>query len=173
MTDAVDELTKSVPPATEAGGIAGTLSRLPARAARVLVVEDDDEMRALLDDVLKDEGYVVLDAADVLTAIIDLASERVDVVITDWKMPGSNGLDLVDSVRRWSDDLPVIMVTAFPTPDLRRRAFAAGVMGFLAKPFTNRDLVLHVRAALAATRGSSGGSSRTPPPFPDDTIPIC
>lgn len=134
-----------------------------ARArGRVLVVDDDDAVRAWLDDALRDEGYAVAQARDTVTALILLLVEGADVVILDWKMPELDGFELLGSVRRCFPNLPVIFVTAYPRPDVYYRAMQHGAFGFLAKPFPLEDLLLEVNGALhplATQRKSATGDA--------------
>jgi len=145
---------------------------MQAPAARVLVVEDDDEMRALVEEILKEEGYSVIGAADTFSALVQILGEGADAIVTDWKMPVRDGIDLLRSVRRSLPGLPVVLVTAYPDPDLRAQALKNGADSFLAKPFHRGDLLAHVKAALAAgrvrrerrgqVRFPSGGSGQGP-----------
>jgi two-component system response regulator MprA len=126
----------------------------------VLVVDDDPDMRALLEEALADEGYLVSGAADTLTAMIHLLGRQVDVLVLDWKMPDLDGFALLESVQRSLPKLPVIFITAHNHPDIHRRALASGVFGFLAKPFPVRLLVAEIQAALIdGARGKVSVSS--------------
>src|SRR5213593_154970 len=131
-----------------------------ATAAKVLVVEDDSEMRSLVQEMLRDEGYQAVGTSDTLSAFMYLIGEGADVLVTDWKMPALNGLDLLESVRRCLPDLPVVFVTAFADRDLERRALAGGASSFLAKPFQRGELVEHVRSALALARARKENRGR-------------
>ncbi len=124
------------------------LARREGMPPRVLVVEDDPDMRALLEEILDEGGFRTVGAADALTALITLLQGGADVMITDWKMPAMDGLTLLHSVRRCAPGLPVVFITAFAHPELRRRALEGGARSFLPKPFQRRDLLAHVLAAL-------------------------
>jgi len=117
---------------------------------RVLVVEDDDAMRAFLEESLREEGYVVRTACNTLSAIVNLIGDRPDVLVIDWKMPDLDGLELLGSTRRCFPNIPVILVSAFASPDLRRQALQEGAFTFLAKPFGRDELLSQVRAALSS-----------------------
>lgn len=127
-------------------------TRPETRAAKVLVVEDDEEMRSLVEEILREEGYLTFGAADTLSAMMHLLAEGADVIVTDWKMPALDGLDLIESVGRSLPGLPVIFVTAYADPELRRKALTRGAASFLAKPFQRDDLLSHIRAALSISR---------------------
>jgi DNA-binding response OmpR family regulator len=119
---------------------------IPA-AARVLLAEDDDEMRALVAAALRGDGYEVVEASDggrLLVAITDAyadgsAREAFDLVVSDVRMPVSSGLSVLESLRKASWTTPVILMTAFGDDATRSRAEALGAVLF-DKPFDVDDL---------------------------------
>lgn len=117
---------------------APTEPRRSPGVARVLVVEDDDELRSSLASVLLEEGYAVEEARNGLDALRVLGSDgggaAFDLIVTDHRMPVGLGLDLVELLRRGGIDIPVILITAFPDAHLRERARRLGAL-VLAKPF--------------------------------------
>jgi len=125
--------------------------------ARILVVEDDDEMRSFLEESLKEEGYSVTVASNTLSAIVALMCDRVDVTVVDWKMPDLDGFALLSAVQRCFSRVPVIFVTAFARPDVQERALQEGAFSFLSKPFRLGVLVAEVERAL------KGGVTREAP----------
>lgn len=102
--------------------------------ARILIIEDDEEMRSLLEDFLKDEGYEADSANNGSEAFGRLAQEPFDLVITDIRMPGLTGLDILSSVKKFQPGLPVIVITAFGGEEVYRRSMARGADGYLEKP---------------------------------------
>lgn len=88
-----------------------TSSSLPR--GRVLVVDDDVSSRTALNDLLTDEGYEVEVAQDGFKALSKIAELTPDLVITDQKMPGMDGLELLRQLTSRDDSVPVVMVTAF------------------------------------------------------------
>ena len=120
----------------------------PPWAARVLVVEDDLEMRSLLVDLLVGEGCSVQEVSDGQEAIRLLHQDAADydLVITDLRMPGVDGLDLAGAV----DTHPpaVVLISAFVDGDVARRAASSGVSAVLAKPFSIHRLLGVVRALI-------------------------
>jgi DNA-binding response OmpR family regulator len=132
--------------------------------ARVLVVEDDDAMRAFLEESLREEGYIVRTASNTLSAIVSLLGERADVLVIDWKMPDLDGFALLSAVKRCFSEVPVIFVTAFARPDIERRALDLGAFSFLPKPFRLSVLVANIQRALQArpAPGGDGGDPRFP-----------
>ncbi|HEV8702521.1 MAG TPA: response regulator [Candidatus Polarisedimenticolia bacterium] len=129
--------------------------------ARVLVVEDDDAMRAFLDESLREEGYVVRTASSTYTGFLTLLGDPIDVLVVDWKMPALDGFALLSAVRRCYPEIPVIFVTAFARPDVARRALLSGAFAFLPKPFRLSVLVAEIQRALNA--GPPQGGERGDP----------
>ena len=116
--------------------------------ARILVVEDDDEMRSLVTELLTEEGYRVQAEPDTLSGLIRLLAEGAEVLIVDWKMPDLDGLELLGTVKRCYPEIPVIFVSAFATPELYLRAMKEGAFSFLAKPFRREELLGEIDGAL-------------------------
>jgi DNA-binding response OmpR family regulator len=120
---------------------------------RVLVVDDDAEMRSLLEEALEEQGYLVHGAGDTLSALIHLHAHPVDVLVLDWKMPDLDGFVLLQCARRILPGLPVIFITAHNLPEVHRRALEGGAFGFLAKPFPVRLLLAEIQGAILAGAG--------------------
>ena len=138
--------------------------------ARVLVVEDDDEMRAFLEEALREEGYTVTTAANTLSAIVTLLGDRADVLVLDWKMPDLDGFALLSAVRRCFAEVPVIFVTAFARPDVQNRALEQGAFAFLPKPFRLSVLVAEIRRALRSRPSPRGARGDRFAPDQDDPV---
>ena len=115
---------------------------------RVLVVDDDQEMCGLLSDVLKGEGFSAITTHDSLEASKILKKEEFDIIITDLKMKGLKGLDLLEETRRVSPLTPVIIITAFGTIESATQAMKMGAYDYITKPFQMDELILTVRKAL-------------------------
>jgi len=126
--------------------------RTSLRRARVLVVDDDQAMRDFLEESLRDEGYAVATSGNTLSAIVALLRDNTDVIVVDWKMPDVDGFGFLAAVRRCQARLPVIFVTAYARPEVRRRALDAGAFSFLPKPFRVRDLIGEIERARATLR---------------------
>jgi DNA-binding NtrC family response regulator len=118
------------------------------RGHKVLVVDDDLEMCGLLSDVLKGEAFSVITTHDSLEASKILKKEDFDVVITDLKMKGLKGLDLLEETRQVSPLTPVIIITAFGTIESAIQAMKMGAYDYITKPFQMDELILTVRKAL-------------------------
>lgn len=81
---------------------------------------------------------------------------RTGCLVVDYDMPKMSGLDLHNNLSRLGNEIPTILVTAYPSDDIRARALQAGVICFLPKPFDESDLLNCVQAALARTKGNRG-----------------
>jgi len=131
-------------------------------SARVIVVEDDPEMRAWVEEILNEEGYQVRALPDAFSSLVQQMREPADLVITDWKMPDMDGLRLLEALHRCSPDLPVILVTAFPDDEMVRRVQEDGAFSCITKPFRRAQLLAHVQGALHCARlprkPTSGGA---------------
>ena len=112
---------------------------------RVLLVDDDVSMRALLPRILLRKGFEVHAAADADAAEQLLEKEAFDAVVVDLQMPGRDGFALVSAVQRRWPSVRVIIVSAFDSDATRRRAATLQVHGFLAKPVGVEELVLCLR----------------------------
>ncbi|NWG19864.1 MAG: response regulator [Chloroflexi bacterium] len=114
-------------------------------ADTVLIVEDDAATRRLYKFLLANGGYVVLEAEDGVAAMETLARHRCDLVITDMNMPRMDGMELIRTIRRDYDNIYVILITAFGTPDTQKQAMRIGANDYLAKPFDFEELERRVR----------------------------
>jgi DNA-binding NtrC family response regulator len=115
---------------------------------KVLVVDDDVEMCGLLSDVLKEEAFSVVTTNDSLEASKLLKREEFDIVITDLKMKGLKGLDLLEETKQISPLTPVVIITAFGTIESAIQAIKMGAYDYVTKPFQMDELVLTVKKAL-------------------------
>lgn len=101
---------------------------------RVLIVEDDESLRELLVEELQDAGYLALEAADAVAAQKVLAQHEVRLIISDLRLPGASGLDLLQSVRQQPNSPGFIIITAFGTVEQAVDALKQGADDFLTKP---------------------------------------
>ena len=124
---------------------------------KVLVVDDDPVVGKSFGRVLSARGYAVITAENGQDALTKLSREDYDVVFTDIRMPGMNGLEVAERVKASRPWLPVVIVTGYGTEAHEARAEAAGVCGFLRKPLSPELIEFSARKALleqdtAATR---------------------
>jgi two-component system response regulator GlrR len=120
--------------------------------ARILIVDDDPALLRLLSLRLRGEGHEVLEAVSGEAALAKLDHELPQLLITDLRMAGMDGLQLFEAVHRRHPLLPVLMLTAHGTIPDAVKALQRGVFGYLAKPFEARDLMVEVNRALAASQ---------------------
>lgn len=110
------------------------------RLIKVLIVEDDDEMRSLLRDFIEDEGYEVDSVNNGSEAFRKLVKEPFDLVITDIQMPGLTGLDILPGIKKLQPDTSIIVITAFGSQEFYRRALERGATAYLEKPIHLQNL---------------------------------
>ena len=113
---------------------------------RILVVEDEDKLRRIVELQLQDAGFDVDKAAKAEEALPLI--DRADLILTDYKLPGMTGLEMLQIVRRQNAQIPVIMMTAFGTIENAVEAMKAGAADFLPKPFSLDHLTTVVNKAL-------------------------
>ena len=135
-------------------GTAATRAIVPrmdeqSAARRALVVDDEPLIRWAIAETLAGLGYSVVEAGDggsALEAVAE-ASKPFAVVLLDYRLPDSDNLTLLSTIRRMAPDSQVIMMTAFGTPDLIEGALARGARCVMNKPFDMRDLAAAVQYA--------------------------
>ena len=127
---------------------------------RLLVIEDDPRLRAVLARGLEDNGYFVDAKHSAEDALEMLAFTDYAVLIVDWRLPGMSGLELIRHVRSRSLDSAVLMLTARDAPDDRISGLDAGADDYLVKPFHFGELLARVRALQRRPRNSDGSVLR-------------
>jgi CheY-like chemotaxis protein len=118
---------------------------------RVLVVDDDADLREVVVEFLESRGYETLTAPDGLSAVRTLAEETVDVILLDINMPGLCGADALPTIRALTPQTPVIMVTANIDRDIAKRTLAYGAFDYLVKPINWGHLTESLKLALEST----------------------
>lgn len=130
---------------------------------RLLIVEDEPAISAMLAYALRRDGYAPVIAANAAAAQALIAERVPDLILLDWMLPGSSGLDLTQRWRREdaTRSVPIIMLTARGEEDDRVRGLEAGVDDYVVKPFSTRELLARVRAVLRrAGDGAEDGQLR-------------
>ena len=117
---------------------------------RILVVDDEPLKRITLQIELSEQGYEVYEAADGLTARRIFESKPIDVVVTDVRMPGMNGLDLLAYLKQTRPEVEVILMTAYATVDTAVLAIKRGAYDYITKPFTTQELLGKLDRLFAA-----------------------
>jgi len=111
---------------------------------RILIADDDDIVRDAISSLLTDEGYSVLSAVDGIDAISVLRIQDIDLVITDLRMPGADGYEVLRYAVKSNPDITVIMLTAYGTLDTALNAIKDGAYDYLTKPFKIQEILLLV-----------------------------
>ncbi len=126
--------------------------------ARVLVVDDDPDVRALVELKLRLEGLEVVSVASGEEALAMLSVESFDLVVLDLMMPGVDGIEVCRRIRERPEtaDLPVIMLTARAQETDVERGLTVGATDYVTKPFSPRELMLRVRGALRRAGVATG-----------------
>ncbi|MBM4258639.1 MAG: sigma-54-dependent Fis family transcriptional regulator [Deltaproteobacteria bacterium] len=119
---------------------------------RLMILDDEQRMVDILAMVFRREGYEVSPFVDARTALAVLQAEPCDVLITDLKMPGADGLTVLQHAKQIDAELPVILITAHATVSTAIAAMRHGAFDYVEKPFDNDELKALVRLALDVTR---------------------
>ena len=136
------------------------------KAATILIVDDEPQIRRVMLTTLTSHGYTVVEAASGEEALEKLRSERPDLIILDVNMPGISGIETCAEIRT-SSDVPIIMLTIRNSERDKVQALDAGADDFVVKPFGVQELMARIRAAL---RRSAPGDAA--PPFLTDDLQI-
>jgi DNA-binding NtrC family response regulator len=114
----------------------------------ILIVEDEPKMRRLLEISLGEEGHVVHTAAEAETGLKCLRREAIDLVLTDLKLPGMNGLEFLQEAKRLDAGVPIVVMTAYGSVETAVDAMKAGASDYVLKPFTMAEMKLVIRKEL-------------------------
>ena len=101
---------------------------------RILVIEDDEEMRSLLKDFFEEYGFEIDSVSNGSEAFRKIAREPFDLIITDIRMPGLTGLDILPGIKKLQPEVSIIVITAFGSEEVSRKAFDRGATAYLEKP---------------------------------------
>ena len=123
------------------------------QTANILVVDDDDDVRANVVDILRMLGYAVTEAANAESALRAIDGSEFAVALLDFKMPGMDGASLYETIRARSPSTVAIMVTAWSGSDGARRALDAGAWSVMSKPIDVQRLIDQIDAAIHAGTG--------------------
>jgi two-component system phosphate regulon response regulator PhoB len=116
----------------------------------VLVVDDEFAIREMIQFALEKAGMAVQTAQDAHQALLRISETRPDLILMDWMMPGVSGLDLTRRLRKdtFTEDIPIIMLTARVEEDDRVLGLEAGTDDYVIKPFSPRELLARIRAVM-------------------------
>jgi FixJ family two-component response regulator len=127
---------------------------VPQATPLISIVDDDESMREATKGLMRSLGYSVEAVASAQEFLSSRHVRRTACVIADMQMPGMTGLELHQQLSASGKPIPTILITAYPDNGVRDRAPAAGVIGYLSKPFDQDDLLACIRSAL--THAHSG-----------------
>ena len=134
---------------------------------RILVVDDDPDIRLLLRELLERRGYSLTEARDGNEALRVFFDERPDLVVLDVQMPGLDGWQTLERIRELSD-VPIVMLTAKATELEKTRGLRAGADDYVTKPFGRQELLARVEGLLRR----AGGRTEQPETYSDDFVTI-
>lgn len=134
----------------------------PNRGMRILLVDDNEELLYSLCRTFKNAGFTVASAPDAETALDQLPGHAPDVVLTDLRLPGRSGLDLLRAVRELMPNVPVLIITAYGDEDTCAAASSMGAFAMLTKPVFRQELLSTVHRALE--RHAAEPAAPAPPP---------
>ncbi|MGD9688176.1 MAG: sigma-54-dependent transcriptional regulator [Phycisphaerales bacterium] len=118
----------------------------------ILVVDDKEMLRDSVGGTLSRAGLEVMSADGLPAAMEAISRRRPDAVVTDLKMPGGSGIDLLRQVREFDEDLPVIVMTAFATVETAVEALKHGAFDYVTKPFEGDEIIIAVKKAVEHAR---------------------
>ncbi len=128
-------------------------------AGKILVVDDEAIQRDIVKDILEDEGYEVLTSGSGPEALEQIRRSPVDVVLSDLRMPGMDGVELLEHVKTIAPDIIVVVITAFGSVESAVEAMRKGAYHYLTKPLDKEQLTLIVQRAIQAKRLSDENRS--------------
>jgi len=118
----------------------------------ILIVEDEPKMRRLLEITLGEDGHTVHIAPDAETGLKCFQREVIDLILTDLKLPGMNGLEFLQEAKRSNASVPIVVMTAYGTVETAVEAMKAGASDYVLKPFSMAELRLVIRKELDVQR---------------------
>ena len=114
----------------------------------ILIVDDEKNYLVVLEALLGEEGYEIVTANDAKAALATVREADLDLIITDMKMPGMSGMELLEQCKKMKPELPVIMMTAFGTIEMAVEAMKKHAYDYIEKPFKNEELKQTIKKAL-------------------------
>jgi excisionase family DNA binding protein len=124
------------------------LSKPAEKIAKILVIDDEEEICTLFRDTLGEAGHAVMTINDSVKALEMVNSQDYDLVFLDLRMPTMDGAELFRQIRLTKPDLPVTVITGYPNSELMMKALAYGPLGVIKKPFRGSDILAAVETYL-------------------------
>src|SRR4030088_2473784 len=118
----------------------------------ILIVEDEARMRRLLELNLGEDGFTTFSAGDAEAGLKLLRENSIDLVVTDLKLPGMNGLEFLQAVKHQNSALPVVVMTAFGTVETAVEAMKAGASDYVLKPFALSAMLMVIHKELEVSK---------------------
>jgi two-component system NtrC family response regulator len=118
----------------------------------ILIVDDEKNYLIVLEELLGSEGYEVIAVDNSINALEHIGNPDLDLVITDMKMPGISGMELLEEIKKINFELPVIVMTAYGTIEMAVNAMKKNAYDYITKPFRNEELKLTIKKALEKYR---------------------
>ena len=118
----------------------------------ILIVDDEKNYPTIIGEILAEDGYTSLTASSGMEALDILNNESIDLVLTDVKMPGMSGIQLLEKIKEINPDIPVIIMTAYGSVEKAVEAMHKGAYTFILKPFENQALIAHIAKAISVYR---------------------
>ncbi len=116
---------------------------------KLLIVDDEPDMLKLLSMIIKEKtSYEVVTTNNPLEALEFAKKDNFDLVIADLKMPGLDGIELLDAIKRVDENIPVIIITAYGTVESATEAIQKGGFDFISKPFRKEQILFTIDKAL-------------------------
>ena len=130
-------------------------------AKTILIVDDEAPIREMLQVALEMAGYKVLQAVNAQVAHSLIVDRRPDLILLDWMMPGTSGMELARRLKRdeVTADIPIIMLTANGEEDNKIQGLEVGADDYVTKPFSPRELIARLKAVLRRTESFAGGEA--------------
>lgn len=128
---------------------------MPKAKPLISIIDDDESMREAIKGLMRSLGYRVEAVASAQEFLSSRHIRRTSCLIADMQMPGMTGFELYQRLSTSGKPIPTVLITAYPNDGVRERALAAGVIGYLSKPFEEDDLLDCIGSALTDVR--SGG----------------
>ena len=122
-------------------------------AEKILIVDDEPDMLRLLSMIIKEKTpYEVTTTNNPLEALELAKTARFDLLVADLKMPGLTGIELLESVKRYDEDIPTIIITAYGTVEAAVETMQKGAFDFITKPFRKEQILFTIERALKWVR---------------------
>ncbi len=139
---------------------------------RILLVDDEKNLRTAVTLALENEGHKVDAAEDGFEALALMRENKYALILTDLRMPRMDGLELVRSLQKWGEKIPVIVLTAHATIDSTARLFKAGIRDLLLKPFALEELYKSVNRILNDTEPTQAPEEVSPQTIKPEMVPL-